>query len=308
MKNHYYATQARRSAFTLIELLVVISIIAIIIAILLPALSSAREKSRGTLCLTRLRSLSLGWHMYADDNNDNAVPGRMFNAPGGAGNPANYYDVGNGDKFRPRWTATMGKYVGIYAFNPPIPDDDRQDYDSPAYQCPTVPDWMDSRNHAYGYNYQFLGNARQVGGIFRNFPVGRSKITSFASTVMAADCMGTAAGVATASRKPYNNNGTDFAELGNHGWTLDPPRLLPGSDHGSGDPGSPRTTVDPRHLGKAVVAFCDGHADSVTPQFLGYRQAPDGAYIDGGPVGSGPNNTWFSGTSRDSDPPTTTPP
>ncbi|MBK8268471.1 MAG: prepilin-type N-terminal cleavage/methylation domain-containing protein [Planctomycetes bacterium] len=183
--------QQRRSAFTLIELLVVIAIIAVIIAILLPALSSAREKSRSTLCLTRLRSLSLGWHMYADDNNDMAVPGRMFNAAGGTGNPANYYDVGNGEKYRPRWTATMGKYVGLFAFNPPIPDDDRQDYDSPIYQCPTAPDRMDARNHAFGYNYQFLGNARQVAGVYRNFPVSRSRISSFASTVMAADCMGT---------------------------------------------------------------------------------------------------------------------
>lgn len=299
--------RSERQGFTLIELLVVIAIIGIILAILLPGLSAAREKSRSTLCLTRLRSLAMGWQMYADDNNDNAVPGRMFNAPGGTGNPANYYDVGNGEKFRPRWTATMGKYVGIFAFNPPIPDDDRQDYDSAVYQCPTVPDWMDSRNHAFGYNYQFLGNARQVGGVFRNFPVNRSKIGSFAGTVMAADCIGTAAGVASDQRKPYNNNGTDFAELGNHGWTLDPPRLLPESDHGSGDAGSPRTAVDPRHLGKATVAFCDGHADSLTPKFLGYRQGPDGVFLDGGPAGNGqPTNSWFSGSGRDSDPPTTT--
>lgn len=291
-------------AFTLIELLVVLSIIALLLSLLLPALSASREKGRSTLCLIRLRSLAFGWHMYADDNDESIVPGRMFNAPGGTTNPANYYDVGNGEKYRPRWAATMGKYVGIFAFNPPIPGDDRQDYDSAVYQCPTAPDRIDARNHSYGYNYQFLGNARQVSGVFRNFPVNRSSISSFAGTVMAADCLGTAAGIALDQRKPYNNNGTDFAELGNHGWTLDPPRLLPGSDHGSGDPGSPRTGVDPRHLGKAVIAFCDGHADTLTPQSIGYRQSPDGAFADGGAAGEGqPTNSWFSGSSRDSDPP-----
>ncbi len=297
-----------RRAFTLIEILVVISIIAIVIALLLPSLSASREKSKSVLCLTRLRALGHGWHMYADDNNDVAVPGRMYNAGGGTANEANYYDVGNGMKYRPRWAATMGRFVGLYAFNPPVPDDDRQDYDSNAYQCPAAPERMDGRNHAYGYNYQFLGNARREGGVFRNFPVNRSKITSFAGTVMAADCLGTAAGFAVDQRRPYSNDGTDFAEIGNHGWTLDPPRLLPESDHGSGDPGSPRTAVDARHLAKANVIFCDGHADSVTPHLLGYRTNPDGSFMDGGAAGPGqPTNTWFSGTSRDSDPPIATP-
>ncbi|HWL92743.1 MAG TPA: prepilin-type N-terminal cleavage/methylation domain-containing protein [Phycisphaerae bacterium] len=305
--NHRPATHA--GGFTLIEVLVVIAIIGILLSLLLPALSASREKSRGTQCLTRLRSLAHGWHMYADDHDDVAVPGRMHNAGGGTGNPANYYDVGNGEKYRPRWAATMGKYVGLFAFNPPVPDADRQDYDSNAYQCPTVPDRMDSRNHAYGYNYQFLGNARKEGDVFRNFPVNRSRITSFGSTVMAADCLGTAAGFAPPDRKPYSNEGVGFDELGNHGWTLDPPRLLPESDHGSGDAGSPRTTVDERHLSKANAIFCDGHASPVTAKFLGYRLNEAGVFVDGGAAGPGqPTNSWFSGTSRDSDPPISTPP
>lgn len=299
----------RHAAFSLIELLVVMSIVALLLAMLLPALSASREKSRSTLCMARLRSLSHGWHMYAEDNDDNAVPGRMFNAPGGAANPANYYDVGNGMKFRPRWAATMGRYVGLYAFNPPIPDYDRQDYGAGVYQCPTVPERLDARNHAYGYNYQFLGNARQAGGVFRNFPVNRSRIASFGSTVMAADSLGTAAGFAADQRQPYSNDGTGYDELGNHAWTLDPPRLLPESDHGSGDAGSPRTAVDPRHLAKTNAVFCDGHAATVTPEFLGYRRNADGSYLDGGAsAAGGPTNSWFSGTTRDADPPMTTPP
>ena len=62
-----------RKAFTLIELLVVISIIALLVSILMPALSNARQQATGAACLANQKTLALSWVMYCDDN-DGLLP------------------------------------------------------------------------------------------------------------------------------------------------------------------------------------------------------------------------------------------
>jgi prepilin-type N-terminal cleavage/methylation domain-containing protein/prepilin-type processing-associated H-X9-DG protein len=288
----------RRRGFTLVELLVVVGIIAILIAILLPVLSRARRSAATIKCASNLRQLALGWRVYCEGGKGWSVPARLPEIPGSR----NLYDIGMGLTYRPRWYEILGAQTRTFAFAEPLPADinDRQ-VEKELYICPTVPEWTNCRNLSYGYNFQFLGNERlkDRGNGFIRYPVAASRIKA-SETVLAADSMGTAAGHPVQRRHAYLSDGSsDLNAWANHGYTIDPPRLTPDSDYGTHNHRIPsaRSAPDPRHNGKANVAFCDGRVELLSLQELGYVVSADES------VGINGDNKRFSGTGRDDDPP-----
>ena len=124
--------------FTLIELLVVIAIIAILAAILLPALNSARERGRTASCISNLKQLTSVEQNYSDANDDYVVPNQFYTAASSAP-----------DKLA-KWPSTLVKFLGVTDYQ-------KQEY----FFCPKrlkIRDVANSGNDNYpGYGVMLYG-------------------------------------------------------------------------------------------------------------------------------------------------------
>jgi len=124
--------QRRSKAFTLIELLVVVAIIAVLVALLLPALATARERARLTVCQSHLHQINLALHGYLFENNDMMPPSGLKS---------------DWTEQRPLWDEALNSHLQIqrkyYEAEPEI------------FICPSRPD---GKNYGYPAYYTYNVN------------------------------------------------------------------------------------------------------------------------------------------------------
>lgn len=231
--NNSIFTSSRKHAFTLIELLVVIAIIAILAAMLLPALASAKSKAVRISCLNNLKQITLFTQMYTDDNNDRfPICTASWNAP---------------DIYSNWWGAAIcGGTTNYY-----------KSFHDPALNGPiTLPsgaiwNWAFNFNLVgYGYNSYFLDCTPNPSG--QTITISGDGFTSAigfkrSSIVRPTDCM------VFGDKQPK----PDLTSSGSLWW---PNACMNTSVVGINAPLEGINTT--RHHGEGNVGFADGHAES----------------------------------------------
>lgn len=241
--------QRRHSGFTLIELLVVIAIIAILAAMLLPALSKAKARSQQAACLSNERQWTLANSMYVDDNSQTYPwPRYQVSILGEQDNPTwtiigQFYNVNQGNDV---WFNCLPSYVAgqpLYYWSDPTRT--ALFYSSKTiYNCPTV--------LAMGYNtvdqpsgHGFVDVTQRP--IFNYAMNSKSLANEPGATVLKAHMIAHPSTFVNYSEVRVRSDDLPFNVVGNANY-LD-----------LGTPHCYTTRFSARHSGGGNIAFSDGH-------------------------------------------------
>lgn len=162
--------------FTLVELLVVISIIALLLAILLPALSRARDAAKSTVCLANLRTLGLASQVYLQGNADTYIPWMLNADPVILSNNVSWVRYFLQNQYTTPQALLCPGFANVYREIILKLDQPNQYY---AYYL----------GIDYGYNYKHIGSSLYYGGGNYSPPAKASQIAHPGETIYATDAV-----------------------------------------------------------------------------------------------------------------------